>query len=123
MLKNLFLIGNVGTDPVERTARETGKKFVTFDLAVNNKVNGIEHTDWFEVSCNGFWVDIAMKHIKKGTMLWVEGNPEFSAYLTKNKEPKPSLKIFVKDMRLLNRVDSGGENNSSDSSFDEVNNG
>lgn len=122
MLKTLFLIGNVGTDPVERTAKETGKKFVTFDLAVNNKVNGAEYTDWFEVSCNGFWADIAIKHIKKGSMLWVEGTPEFSAYLTKNNEPKPSLKIFVKDMRRLNFGKTDGEGNTSEP-FDGVNNG
>ena len=123
MLKNLFLIGNVGTDPVERTAWETGKKFVTFDLAVNNKVKGEEHTDWFEVSCNGFWNDIAMKHIKKGSKLWIEGNPEFSAYLSKNNEAKPSLKLFVKDMRLLNWVSSGDENNTSEDSIDGVSHG
>lgn len=122
MLKNLFLIGNVGSDPIERTAGETGNKFVTFNLAVNNKVNGAEYTDWFDVSCNGFWADIAMKHIKKGSMLWVEGTPEFAAYLTKNNEPKASLKIFVKDMRRLNWGKADGEGNTSEP-FDEVNNG
>lgn len=33
--------------------------------------------------------------VKKGTLMFIEGRPEFGAFLTKNNEPKPDITVIV----------------------------
>lgn len=73
----LFIIGNVGRDP-EMRFTPSGQAVTSFSVATNNQYtdkNGekVKETTWFRVSVWGKMAEICKEHLKKGSLVYVEG--------------------------------------------------
>jgi single-strand DNA-binding protein len=74
-------MGNVGSDPEIKTT-EKGVKLARFSLASNKKVKGEKITTWVNVTVfDERKIDFIASYVKKGTKLFIEGEPQARAYL------------------------------------------
>lgn len=95
-MKRIFIIGNVGREPIERTNAK-GTKFYDFSLAVNEPNGG---ATWCSVILNG--ASKIVEYITKGRQLFVEGTIEVKCY-----KGEPSITVFADNVQLLgNRQDT-----------------
>jgi single-strand DNA-binding protein len=72
-----MLIGNLGKDPEQRTL-DNGSNRVTFSIATSEKYQdkeGIwqETTEWHDIVLWRIQADNAMKYLKKGSTIFLEG--------------------------------------------------
>lgn len=86
----ITLLGNVGKDPVIKKL-QSGATVASFSMAVSKKYfdkkanEQKETTNWFNLSVwqtgdTGLITSVVSKHITKGTMLFVVGEPEIQEY-------------------------------------------
>lgn len=92
-MKQIQIIGNIGSDAVLRNAN--GNEFITFSVGTNEKIkqkDGTEKeiTDWFSVICNQ---KSLASYLKKGTKVFVQGRLNASLYKDNNNQTKISLEI------------------------------
>lgn len=78
-INKVTLLGNLGKDPVIRTA-QNGSKIASFSLATsdiwNDKQTGErrERTEWHSVAIfNEYLVTIVEKYVRKGSKIYIEG--------------------------------------------------
>lgn len=104
MLNKLTLIGNVGRD-AQTQVLEGGQNIVNFNVCVNKvwkDKNGEKQKKdtWF--SCSYFCKSSAVAaYIKKGTLLYLEGEVEVRTYKSRTGEPAASLQVNVTEIKLL----------------------
>lgn len=111
-MKKLLLIGNVGRDP-ERRYKADGESFVTFSLAVTSGFKDNKKTDWMEISCNGRIADNAEKYVKKGSQLFIEGNPGINAYIDKEGSHIATFRVVATSIEYLNSSNSSNADSES----------
>lgn len=70
-LNEIQIMGNVGQDPEIRDAGSN--KVASFSVAVTEKYNDKETTEWFNVVCWNKQAETAVKYFKKGTSLYIKG--------------------------------------------------
>lgn len=101
MLK-LTAIGHLGKDAVVNQV--SGKQVINFNLAHSEKweSNGEkkEKTVWLNCS---YWVEKTgiAPYLKKGTQIYVEGQPDIRTYETKEGKHGASLELRVFQIQLL----------------------
>ncbi len=81
------------------------KKFAAFSVAVNDFNTKSRKADTTFYECLLFGkkqMEAAEKHVKKGELLTVVGRPNISAYISKSKQPKASVKVLVNDWYVTN---------------------
>ena len=99
---NLSAIGFVGNDAQIKDAN--GKKVVQFSICIDksykNKENvKVDRKTWIE--CSGWnHVNVA-PYLKKGTLVYVSGEPSTNAYKTNDGELRSSQQITVVELELL----------------------
>jgi len=72
-------MGNVGSDPEIKTT-EKGVKLARFSLASNKKIKGEKITTWVNVTVfDERKVDFIASYVKKGTKVFIEGEPQARA--------------------------------------------
>lgn len=70
----IVLDGRLGKDPV-RYDGEEGRVGASFTLAVDNYIgSGESATDWFQIRCYGPQAKSALRFLKKGSRVIVEGS-------------------------------------------------
>lgn len=107
----LQVIGNLGKDCVTNTVN--GKSVINFSVAHtekfrNSQGNQQDKTIWVECA---YWTDrtAIAPYLKKGTQVYVEGNPEVRTYSKNDGSTGVSLSLRVQTVQLLgSRGDSGG---------------
>lgn len=107
------IIGHIGKDAIVRDA--SGKQVISFSVAHTEKWKDAQgeqkqKTTWVEVSK---WVDAGkstavVPYLLKGTLVFVEGTPEASAYADKEGKPAASLKLTAINMQLLGGATATG---------------
>ena len=107
----LQVIGNLGRDAVVNNVN--GRTVINFSVAHTEKFkdstgNQKERTVW--VDC-AYWTDrtAIAPYLKKGTQVYVEGNPDVRTYETQDGKQGASLSLRVGNVQLL------GTRNSNDS--------
>ena len=113
----LQVIGNLGKDATQNTVN--GRTVLNFNVAHTEKYkdaqgNQVEKTTWVECA---YWTDrlgIA-PYLKKGQMVFVEGNPEARAYTKNDGTQAASLTLRVLNVQLLGSARQDVENFSSQS--------
>lgn len=100
-MNNLQLIGNIGNDAQVKNVN--GNEFVTFTMAVSKKYKKkdgtpVEQTDWFNVVSNR--VALA-QYLKKGTLIFCEGEISFSTYQDKENNNRVSMDVRERRIQLL----------------------
>jgi single-strand DNA-binding protein len=112
----LQVIGNLGKDAVTNTVN--GKTVINFSVAHTEKFkdntgNQKERTIWVECA---YWTDrtAIAPYLKKGSQVYVEGNPDIRSYTTQDGKQGASLTLRIQNVQLLgNRNNEGGENGGS----------
>ena len=117
MINKVTLLGNVGRDPEQRHF-EGGGSVAKFSVATNENYqdrNGEwqKITEWHEVSAWGKLSDYAMKYIKKGSLVYIEGKITYSKYTDKDNIERKVTDIKPLTIRLLDRKESSDVDTSS----------
>ena len=105
-LKNkVTLIGNLGHDPEIKTT-ETGKKVTNFTLATddgykNSEGQRVSETTWHNIVAWNGLADIAVRYLKKGRQVAVEGRIVYRTYEDKTGVTKYITEIVLNDLVLL----------------------
>ncbi len=99
----LQIIGHLGSDCT--TNEVNGRSVINFPVAHSEKYkdsqgNLVEKTTW--VKC-AYWTDrtAIAQYLKKGQLVYAEGNPEAEGYLNKDNQNAASLKMTVFRVQLL----------------------
>lgn len=118
----LQVIGNLGKDCITNTVN--GKTVMNFNVAHTEKFRdsqGVQRDKTIWVEC-AYWSDrtAVAPYLKKGTQVYVEGNPDVRTYPKNDGTTGVSLTLRVQSVQLLgSRGDSGNSN--SDNSYDSNN--
>jgi len=115
----LQIIGHLGTDCT--TNEVNGRTVINFPVAHSEKYkdsqgNQVEKTTW--VRC-AYWTErpAIAQYLKKGQLVYAEGNPEAEGYLNKENQNAASLKMNVFRIQLLgSKNESGGTPNATGNS-------
>lgn len=102
---NLTAIGRVGKDAEVRDVK--GKKVVNFNMAVDTGYGDNKKTVW--LTCSMWNKENLAQYLKKGTNVYIAGEPSTRAYSDKEGKPACSLDVTVFAVELL-----GGGNKSSE---------
>jgi single-strand DNA-binding protein len=89
------VLGNVGSDPERKTAA-SNTVYCRFTVASSRKVKGEKVTTW--IACTVFdekKIDFVMNYIRKGTKVFVEGEPSARVYIAPNGDTRPVLDLTL----------------------------
>lgn len=102
MLK-VFVIGHLGKDAVVNNVN--GKSVINFSVAINQSYKNqqgvkVEKTTW--VDCSMWRDSVAVaQYLKKGTQVFVEGQPEARTYQLSDGTAAAALHLRVSNLQLL----------------------
>ena len=104
MINKTILVGRVGKDPETREF-QTGK-LATFSLATTKKYTDKsgekqEATEWHNIIVNGKLADVAEKYVKKGDLLYIEGEIKYQEYEDKAGVKKTTTRINCLTLQML----------------------
>ncbi|RFM28654.1 single-stranded DNA-binding protein [Deminuibacter soli] len=109
----LQVIGNLGKDCT--TNNVNGKSVINFSVAHTEKFrdntgNLKDRTIWVECA---YWTDrtAIAPYLRKGTQVYVEGNPDIRTYQTNDGRQGASLTLRVLNVQLLGTREGGGGDN------------
>lgn len=101
--------GTLGRDPEVR-ATGTGKKVVSFSLAVEKGYGESKSTHWFNCVCWGQPAEFAEKYLKKGKSVAVSGDLEIRSWDDKQTGQKRTVtEINAKSIQFLDSGRGGSE--------------
>lgn len=107
----LQVIGNLGRDAVVNNVN--GRNVINFSVAHTERFKDSsgeqkERTIW--VDC-AYWSDrtAIAPFLKKGTQVYVEGNPDVRTYQTQEGKQGASLSVRVQNIQLLGTKSNGGQ--------------
>jgi single-strand DNA-binding protein len=114
----LQVIGNLGKDAIVNNVN--GKSVINFNIAHTERFkdaqgNQKDRTTW--VDC-AYWTDrvAVAPYLKKGTQVFVEGQPDVRTYTTQDGRQGASLTLRVVSVQLLgSRPGEGGGSSSNES--------
>lgn len=103
-LNRVQIIGNLGADPLQQITPK-GTKFAIFSVAVNRYWKGADgetnkRTDWFNVEAWGRTGEICMQILKKGSLVYLEGELRTNKY-EKDGETKYFTKVVIHRIQKL----------------------
>jgi single-strand DNA-binding protein len=108
----LQVIGNLGKDAITNSVN--GKSVINFNVAHTEKfkdASGLQKDRTIWVEC-AYWTDrtAVAPYLKKGTQVYVEGNPEVRTYTKNDGSFGASLTLRVLSVQLLggNRNEQSG---------------
>lgn len=111
-LNRVQIIGNLGADPQEKVTPK-GTKFAIFSVAVNSYWKGGDgntnkRTDWFNVEAWGKTGEICLKILKKGSLVYLEGQLRTDRY-EKEGETKFFTKVVIQRIQKLDYTEKEKE--------------
>ena len=107
MYQKMLVIGHLGKDPVMKYT-PTGVPVTEFSLATNRRWTGPdgeqkEKTTWFRVSAWRKQAEICNTYLRKGQLVLVEGEVDVSAFTGQDGQPRASLDLNARVVRMLGR--------------------
>ena len=115
----LQAIGNLGKDCVLNNVN--GKSVINFSIAHTERFrdstgNQKDRTIWVECA---YWTDRTgiAPYLKRGTQVYVEGNPDVRTYQTNDGRQGASLSLRVTSIQLLGAKSEGGGESSGGASY------
>ena len=112
----LHVIGNLGKDAIVNNVN--GKNVINFTVAHTERFkdaqgNQKDKTTWVDCS---YWTDrtAVAPYLKKGTQVFVEGQPDVRTYTTQDGRNGASLTLRVLSVQLLGSKSNEGGGSSSD---------
>lgn len=99
-------VGNLGHD-LEIKYTSTGKAVVNARIAVSEKWNGEERTEWINIVLWNKVAEIAAQYLKKGSKILVAGKLQSREWDDKDGNKRRTTEILVNQMQMLSG--SGGQ--------------
>ena len=93
-----LLIGNATKDGEVKAARESGKVYGDFTVAVKDRQT--QETHYFPVRCFGKLAE-SVRNIKKGTKLFVEGELALNVFDGQDGKKQMTFRVLANAYRLL----------------------
>jgi len=112
--QHTVIVGHVGRDPEMRYTPD-GTAVCNFSVAVSrrwtdkNTNEQREKTTWFKVTCWRQLAEIAHQYVTKGKQVLITGEVDASAYLGQDGQPRASLEITARELKLLGKREDGGQ--------------
>lgn len=118
----LQVIGNLGKDALVNNVN--GKSVINFTVAHTERFkdaqgNQKDRTTW--VDC-AYWTDrtAVAPYLKKGTQVFVEGQPDVRTYTTQDGRNGASLTLRVLSVQLLGSRPEGGSNDGGGNNYQQA---
>lgn len=108
MVNKVFLIGNVGAEPENRTTEKNAcvrLSLATNEVYKNSKGERQEKTEWHKLMAFNSKADYIMKRVKKGMRLYIEGRLHTASWLEGDKWQSVTY-INVIDIQILSQGQS-----------------
>ena len=106
----VIMIGRVGRDP-EMRHMNSGKAVTNFSVAVSIKRRGetgpTEDTTWHRVTMYERLAEVASQYVRKGSLVYIEGNLRYGKYTDKNGVEKDTTEIIGNVMQMLGGKSDG----------------
>lgn len=99
MLK-VIAIGNLGSDPEMRSTKG-GKDVCNFRIACNVGRGEEEKTEWIGAVCFGKTAELAVKYLKKGSPVYVDGRLQTREWTTKDGAPRKDVEVVVDNLVFI----------------------
>ena len=95
------IIGHLGRDPEMKTAA-TGTAYCKFSVAVSEKYNGNESTEWFNCTAFGKTAEACAQYLQKGSQVYIEGKVSARAWQPKDGgDPRAALELIIHTVQFL----------------------
>lgn len=112
-MNRVMLIGNLGKDPEQRTL-DNGSNRVTFSIATSEKYQdkeGIwqETTEWHDIVLWRIQADNAMKYLKKGSTIFLEGKLSHRTWQDAENKTRKITEVVGTMFKVLERRSPGGD--------------
>lgn len=119
-MNRVMLIGNLGKDPEQRTL-DNGSNRVTFSIATSEKYqdkegNWQENTEWHDIVLWRIQADNAMKYLKKGSTIFLEGKLTHRTWQDAENKSRKTTEVVGSMFKVLERRSSASDYQSSASS-------
>ncbi|KAI8090830.1 hypothetical protein BDF21DRAFT_378081 [Thamnidium elegans] len=102
-LNKVTLIGRIGADPTTNDVGErhvTNYTLATSDTRPDKEGNLIKRTQWHRIA---YWQSAEwFSKVKKGDLVYVEGNIRYNDYMDKDGNPRTKTEINQTAFKLLN---------------------
>jgi single-strand DNA-binding protein len=105
MRNTCFVIGNIGSDPVERARSEKTGPIVGFSVAENVQTYDKEtrqfktlHTNWFNVTVFGNLAERTKTHVRKGDRVAIQGRMKISKFTDKSGQDRTAFEIIAEEI-------------------------
>ena len=100
----LSIVGHVGRDPKLQYSQE-GNARCRFSVAVTERRNNQDDTQWFNVVAFGRLAEICNQYVRKGMAILVAGPVKLNEYTGRDGQHRASLDVVARDVQFLSRVD------------------
>lgn len=105
MLNKVQLIGRLGQDP-EIKVLDSGTTVANFSLATDKKYKNkagetVQDTQWHRIVCFNKLAELAEKYLKKGSLIYAEGEIKYRSYEDKDGVKRYLTEIFIDTFRFL----------------------
>lgn len=101
-VNKVILLGRLGGNP-EEIKTKSGVGCCTFTVATNEKTKeGQEKTEWHNIKMFGQQANNAVKYLKKGSQVYIEGKLHTETY-EKNNEKRYFTNILVTTINFIDR--------------------
>lgn len=99
-MNNVILIGRISSDLVLR-ATSNGTSVCNFSIALNEKSNGNERTDFINITTYGIFADSVSKYKKKGDLIALKGKLRNDKYTDKDGKAKYKTYVVAEGIEFL----------------------
>jgi single stranded DNA-binding protein (ssb) len=104
-----ILLGHLGRDP-EMKISQSGTSVCRFSLAVSEKYNNQQQTEWFNCVSFGKLAEIVDQYLSKGSQAYIEGRIQTRKYQAKDGSDRYSTDVIVNNLVMLgNNRGQGGK--------------
>lgn len=98
-MAQIQLLGNLGRDP-EMNYTPDGTAVCKFSIAVSKKAKGNEETTWYNCVAWRNLAEMLSNHLKKGQMVFVQGDLNVRQYTTKDGRNGFSLDVTIEKFQF-----------------------
>jgi len=105
-MHKLIASGNLGKDAEIKEAMATHKQFITFPIAVSEKISGNETTTWYWcfIHNENIVKSTLINYLKKGTKVLIMGRPSAEVWNKPDGTNVVSASITVHNIELMGSV-------------------
>jgi single-strand DNA-binding protein len=99
-VNNWHGIGNLGKDP-ELRYTQSGKAVCSFSIAITDKVNGEDRTEWVNIVAWQKLAEICSEYLEKGKKVYIQGRLQTRSYEDRDGNRRYITEVVAYSMEML----------------------